>query len=112
MTLSERQATFALNVSRLIAYIFESGYTCTLGEALRTKEQSEIYAKQGKGIVNSLHLKKLAIDLNLFSPDGAYLTDSKDYEKFGLYWETLHKDNRSGCFFSKPDGNHFQLSEK
>jgi len=111
VTLSERQAIFALNVAKLITYIFESGFKCTLGEAFRTTEQAKLYAAQGKGIANSLHRSRVAIDLNLFSPEGVYLTDSKDYEQFGKYWELLHKDNRSGCFWKKTDGNHFEMQK-
>ena len=110
--LADRQKIFAKNVANLINYIFSEGYSCTFGEAYRTKEQAELYAQSGKGILISLHCKRLALDLNLFSPLGEYLTDSKDYEKFGHYWEGLHKDNRSGCFFkNKKDGNHFEMKD-
>jgi hypothetical protein len=59
------QEAFLLNVCKLVNYIFDNGYTCTGGELFRTKEQAEIYASQDKGIVNSLHCRRLAIDLNL-----------------------------------------------
>ena len=64
------QAMFAQNVARLIEYIFKTGYYCTLGECWRSPEQAEIYVKQGKGIKNSLHCQRLAIDLNLFDANG------------------------------------------
>lgn len=100
---------FARNVAKLIEYIFESGYTCTLGEAFRSVEQARWYAEQGKGVVNSLHCKRLAIDLNIFNPAGEYLTNTKDYEQFGKHWETLHRQNVWGGKFE--DGNHFQMLE-
>ena len=109
MVLSEKQFIFAKNVGKLIDYIFQEGYFCTLGEVYRTPEQAEIYAKQGKGIKNSLHCKKLAIDINLFSPEKQYLTDLQDYEKLGFYWETLHKNNRWGGRFH--DANHFEFRD-
>jgi hypothetical protein len=65
-----------------------------------------------------MHCKRLALDLNLFSSNGKYLTDSREYEKFGIYWEMLHPDNRWGGRFlskdgkAKPDGNHFQMDDK
>jgi hypothetical protein len=111
MTLSERQAEFAHNVATLIVYIFGTGYKCTFGDAYRDPEVAKLYASQGKGIVNSLHCKRLAIDLNLFSRDGKFLSDTKDHEPFGIFWEKLHKDNKWGGRFKKTDGNHYEMSE-
>lgn len=114
MNLSNEQAIFAHHVAMLINYIFYKDYKCTLGEALRTQEQADIYAKEGKGIHDSLHCKKLAIDLNLYDIDGKYLTDSKDYQDFGEYWEKLDPKNRWGGFFVSKygghinDGDHFE----
>lgn len=108
MTLRERQEVFAKNVGLLIGYIFSQGYGCTLGEAYRTKEQAEIYERTGKGTRNSLHCKRLAIDLNLFK-DGVYQTLSEPYEFAGNYWMSLHPDNRWGG--AGNDGNHFSMTE-
>jgi len=117
MTLLEHQKTFALNVSALIKFIFDCGYFCTFGEAMRTPEQAEIYAKEGKGVRNSLHCKRLAVDLNIFKKDGTFLQEAKDYEQFGIFWEKLHGMNRWGGFFVSKyggkiiDGNHFDMLE-
>lgn len=108
MTLSERQQMFAWNVSHLIEKIVCDGYQCTLGEAYRTPEQAAIYAAQRKGIKNSLHCKRLAIDLNLFR-EGAYLVSTEAHRPFGEYWESLHPDNRWGGRFN--DGNHYEMKE-
>jgi len=108
MTLSERQQVFARNTARLILYMAESNYACTFGEALRTQEMADLYAKQGKGIKNSLHLKRLAIDLNLFK-DGVYLSDTESHRKFGEWWEALDPMNRWGGRFK--DGNHYSMSD-
>jgi hypothetical protein len=110
MTLLEAQKIFSINLSKLIMYINAQGYTCTLGEVARSHEQAEIFAKQGKGIKNSLHCVRLAADINLFSGDGQYLKDSDEYKKFGDYWKALHPKNRFGGDFPKPDGNHFQMN--
>lgn len=108
MKLWEQQTAFAHDVGRLIDFIFSQGFSCSLGEAYRTAEQAEIYAKEGKGIKDSLHTKRLAIDLNVFSPEGEYLTISKDYALFGEYWERLDDRNEWGGTFVRGDGNHFQ----
>lgn len=110
MAETAKQKTFALNASKLIQFIFSQGYTCTLGEAFRTPEQAAIYAFAGIGIKNSQHCKRLAIDLNIFSPGGLYLTNSDDYRVFGEYWESLDSANRWGGSFHHADGNHFEMS--
>jgi len=110
MKLSEKQQIFALNFAKLVIYIYEKGFACTYGEAFRTDEQAEIYAKSGKGIKNSLHCSRLAIDLNLFSaPGGDYLSATEDHKQFGEYWESLNPKNRWGGRFN--DGNHYEMQK-
>ena len=109
--LEDEQEIFSLNVAKLIEFIYKNKYSCTIGEAYRTEEQSLIYAKEGKGIVNSLHKKRLAVDLNIFTAAGKYLSKTEDYKIFGAYWESLHPKNKwGGRFKSRPDGNHFQMT--
>lgn len=110
--LSVHQQIFALNVSRLIAYIFSQGYACTFGEAYRTPEQALLNQQKGIGVANSLHCKRLAVDLNLFTePAGAYLTRTQDYELIGAFWENLHDLNVWGGRFKRGDGNHFEMKD-
>jgi len=112
MSLSERQAIFSLNVAKLIVFINEKGFKCTLGEAFRTFEQAKLYAEQGKGSANSLHCSRLAVDLHIFSKYGKYLEEFKDYEEFGVYWEKLHPDNKWGGRFPKlVDCVHFEMKK-
>lgn len=116
--LAYQQALFADNIAQLILEIGKRGYHCTFGEALRTPEQAEIYAKQGKGIKDSLHCKKLAVDLNLFTNDYLYITDYKEYEQFGDFWESLSDSNRWGGYFVSKysgkivDSDHFERNFK
>lgn len=109
MTLGEQQRLFPPLVAKLIQFAYEQGYELTFSEAYRTPQQAAFNAKVGSGISNSLHIKRLAIDLNLFK-DGDYLTDSEAYRELGDYWKTLHPDAAWGGDFSKPDGNHFSLA--
>lgn len=110
----QEQDAFAWDIAKLIVEIHAQGYFCTFGEAWRSHEQAEIYAHQGKGIVNSLHCERLAFDLNLYSSKGEYLKERKDYEPFGKYWCSLNKKNRwGGCFHDhtgrpKPDSDHYE----
>lgn len=112
MNLQQKQSIFAKNVASLIDYIFANKYSVTFGDAFRSPEQAALNAKAGKGVINSLHCKRLAIDLNLFNVDGKYLQDKKDYEPFGLYWKSLNPANRwGGDFKTLVDSNHFEMQD-
>ena len=108
--LEDEQEIFAANMAKLIDYITSKGYHVTVGEAYRTEQQAMIYAHEGLGIVNSLHRKRLAIDLNIFTADNKLVQQVKDLEVFGKYWESLHSKNRwGGNFKTRPDSDHFQM---
>ena len=110
-----RQQTFALNVAKLIIYINQQGYSCTFGEVQRTTQMAQIYAKTGKGVLDSNHLYKLAVDLNLFDSKGKYIVDSKEYKQFADYWLSLDPFNEAGLYFKRkdgisfPDAGHFEM---
>jgi hypothetical protein len=108
MSLSDLQQAFALNVSLLIQRINDTGHGCTGGEWYRTPEQAAINAAKGIGIRNSLHCKRLAVDLNLFK-DGVFLTDEEDHRQFGEWWEELDPRNRWGGRFK--DGCHYSMTD-
>lgn len=107
MTLEEAQRAFPLMFAQLVIWAYKNGYELTFGEAYRTSEQAALNAQTGAGISNSLHTKRLAVDINLFIK-GAYQTTSEAYKPLGEYWESL--GGSWGGRFSKPDGNHFSLS--
>lgn len=109
MTLSEKQKKFTLLIARLILWSYSKGYELTFGEAYRTPEQAALNAKSGKGISNSLHIQRLAVDMNLFVK-GEYKSNSSDYKPLGDYWKTLDPECCWGGDFSKPDGNHFSIT--
>ncbi|HGU5542443.1 hypothetical protein MP31_19420, partial [Escherichia coli N36254PS] len=104
--LSEKQQLFAVMIADLIHWAQEHGYRLTFGEAYRTPEQAALNAKTGKGIRNSLHTLRLAVDFNLFI-NGEYQTDTDAYRPLGEYWESI--GGTWGGRFSRADGNHFSL---
>jgi len=106
--MSKAQSEFARNAARLILKMSEPPYSCTLGEAWRTPEQASWNASKGTGIKNSLHCKRLAIDLNLFVND-VYVTDGAAHKPFGDWWESLSPFNRWGGRWG--DGNHYEQAE-
>lgn len=107
MTLIDKQSRFTVMTAKLILWAEAQGYGLTFGETYRTSEQAEIYAKTGKGIKNSIHCLRLAVDFNLFI-NGVYQKETKAYQPLGEYWESL-----GGCwggrFKPRADGNHFSL---
>ncbi len=108
--MSALQEQFAQSAARLIQKAADLGYTVTLGEAWRTPQQAQWNADHGTGIAHSLHLERLAIDLNFFK-DGALITDGSKLQDVGTWWKTLGPMYRwGGDFKHLPDGNHFSIS--
>jgi hypothetical protein len=96
-------------VALLILKAYELGYEVSLGEAWRTPEQARANAAKGTGISNSLHMDRLAVDLNLFK-DGVFLTKTEDHRELGEWWESRHELARWGGRFTRPDGNHYSFT--
>jgi len=110
MTLNEKQAVFTLKMAELIIWAFNHNLPVIGSELYRTPEQAEIYAKSGKGILNSNHCKKLAIDLFAVDPDTGHVTwDEGPYQKLGKIWKTLHPLARWGGDFKNRDSVHFSF---
>jgi hypothetical protein len=115
------QNEFLKDFAKLIQFIHEQGWIATGGELWRTKEQQQVYFTTGKSkTMNSNHLKRLAIDLNIFkvredgTPQLAYEKD--ELQEFGDYWESLSPHNSwSGNWQPRADGwaetSHFEKRE-
>lgn len=126
MGLREKQSIFALNFAKLVIYAYEIGYEVTLGEAQRTIDQQRLYfegytlLKVGNSLklakttpksktMDGLHLKKLAVDINLFK-SGELLNDQESFRPLAEYWKSLHPDNESGYDWGW-DTSHFQMNK-
>ena len=108
MTLNEKQTDFAYHIARLIVWAHEHGIEVQGAEWFRTAEQAAIYAKAGKGIKNSNHRLKLALDL--FAVVGGTVSwDYPIYAKLGAKWKTMHPLARWGGDFKGRDGVHFSF---
>jgi hypothetical protein len=118
MTLGDKQRLFARLIGEFIVWCYVNDYEITFGEATRPPELAALYASQGRGIANSLHGKRLALDINLFldssleADEDVYQKDSEAYLPLGKKWESMHPLCRWGGRFSKPDGNHFSLEHE
>lgn len=110
--LEGKQVFFARCVGRLISDAMSQGYLPTFGEAWRSPETCSLYQKEGKGIKNSLHQQRLAVDLNFFK-EGKLLTTAREFEPLGRLWESYSEGDyrcTAGVFFApNPDSDHFSV---
>jgi len=109
MSLVTEQAAFLLDAAKLIQKATELGFTVTGGELARTPEQQAIYVKTGRSkTMNSIHLKRCAIDLNFFK-DGKLVYDIPTLKPVGDFWESLNpKNSWGGNWKSFKDVPHFE----
>jgi len=107
--MSALQEQFAASVAKLIQKANELGYGVTFGECWRTPEQAQWDADHHIGVAHSLHMDRLAIDLNLFK-DGEFLTTPEAYIQLGEYWKTLGENYRFGGDFKIKDYDHFSIT--
>ena len=106
MTLGQHQEAFARHVVQLMQKALELGYNIRIGEAQRTEEQQKLYIQQGKSkTMNSMHIKKCAIDLHFTDASGALVYP----DVLGKFWESLDPLNQWGGFWKTfVDKPHFQ----
>lgn len=114
MTLAEKQQLFVRLIAQLILHAQALGLELTLGEAYRSPEEAARLSRLGKGIAQSLHTQRLAIDFNLFQ-HGVYQTDTEAYRPLGEFWERQHVWARWGGRFTGKtagDAGHFSLAHE
>lgn len=93
-----QQASFLLDVGKLIQRATDMGFIVTGGELWRSPEQQQIYVRTGRSkTMQSRHLERMAVDLNFFTIDGNTLVyDASVLAPIGLFWESLHPLNSWG----------------
>lgn len=101
MKLSEKRTLFTSQLTELVRYIEECGYSCYYGDGKCT-------VGHRKG---SFHYKGLAQDINLFK-NGKYLRTTEAHAMFGKYWKELDPKNTWGGDWRKKDGNHYSRGEQ
>ena len=81
MSLGSKQRRFTYMVAQLILTAYDMGYELTFGDAYRDPRTTY-------GHPESLHRKRLAVDLNIFK-DGVYLKDGTGHDELHDWWDTM-----------------------
>lgn len=108
MSLNAKQSEFTACIAELIVWAFENDLPVILAEAYRTPEQAALNAENGTGIKNSVHTKKLAVDMFRYK-DGSITWDNDEYKSLGDKWKSIHAAARWGGDFTRKDSVHFSF---
>lgn len=112
MTLREKQSIFVNLVAELIFHAQSLGYALTFGESFRSNEEALRLSKLNKGIKNSLHTSRLAIDLNLFKND-KWMNKTEDHYILGQWWESQSFADIKCVWGGRfGDGNHYSIEHE
>lgn len=88
--LKYKQIEFTRRITRLLFIATDVlKLNIVLGEVYRPDEMAEIYAKQGKGSLKSVHRKRLALDLTICDENGEPIHDPAKYLPLGIEWERM-----------------------
>ena len=107
-SLNEKQVDFTRHMALFQVWCFENGYEIIEAEAFRPQWVADEYARRGKGIKGSVHVKKLARDL-FRVVDGAVSWNDGDYAEIGAEWKRRHPLARWGGDFRNRDAVHFSF---
>lgn len=103
--LLQLQWKFAEMTPLLFAEIKRLGYKWNYGDAFRDPRlHGKIGEKLGYGHRNSGHKLKIAIDINLYLPDGTYLDDGRGHDILHKFWSSI-----GGADPIPGDLNHYSL---
>ncbi len=100
------QSVFFFNLCRFGLWLEAQGYDVGQGEGWRPPWVAEVYAEQGKGIKDSIHVERMGHDL-IIRKNGIEV-GPEDYRRCGEAWKALDSENRYGGDFEKlRDYQHF-----
>lgn len=111
MSLNQKQVAFTRLQAEFQVWCFRNGYEIIEAESFRPPWVAAEYARQGKGIKNSVHTKKLARDLFLMK-DGKITWNPEDYRPLGEKWKSMDERARWGGDFKNRDAVHFSFEHR
>lgn len=107
-----KQIFFLECFARFIFDLKTLGYGYSGGEMWRPPETAALYASEKRGKKNSLHIIRLAVDLNFFK-DGALIRTPREVADLWESYSTPLYKCESGYYFSGdegPDDDHFSVA--
>lgn len=104
--LTEKQHAFAVDLAGLILRFRSFGYDVALGEAWRPGWVAYVYEAFDRGIKESVHCDRLAIDLVVRSGD-RLVEEVSELRPFGDFWKGFRVGNAWGGDFKRVDPLHF-----
>ncbi|MDB5984926.1 MAG: putative peptidoglycan binding protein [Pseudomonas sp.] len=113
MSLVHEQVKFLKDIRSLLNFAESAGFLATGGELERTPEVQALYLRGGRAkTLDSMHLRKCAMDLNFFKVldgDFTWVFATDELGNLGKYWEELDNRNRwGGRSVSGVDTSHFE----
>lgn len=122
-TLGQMQRAFAWCAAQLVLEVYRRGWSVSIGDVFRDARVHGAFGTKKRGSYaasKSVHKLKLAIDLNLFTPDAGgtprYRSKTSDHLELGEWWKGLGEANgldlRWGGDFTRADGNHYSMAYK
>lgn len=115
----EKQFQFSRMLGLFFYWLAEKDYHWSMGDCWRSTDKlqcphcgrshsyQEILVANGRSkTLNSKHLDRLAVDINLFTKEGK-LAPVEDYLPLAEKWETL--GGKAGYRFKFVDPGHFEL---
>ena len=112
--LGQKQERFSICLAMLILKAGKFGYGVRVGEVWRHEILARHYASIGKGIINSNHCNKCAVDI-ILTIDGVVQWGKKGtpsaepYRKLGEWWKSLGPDHYWGGDFRRRDVYHYSI---
>ena len=122
MTTNEKQFAFSVSLGRLLAFAGTKGYSISLRDVYRSREEQErLYAigrtteldkKPVTWTLKSLHSKSIAADILVFE-NGQPVWDGDHviYQELGRVWAELGGEWGGTWQGKKRDSPHFQWKE-
>ena len=107
----DKQSEFAYDICSAVTYANDVlGYKVTFGEASRTMYQQRHYVATGRSkTYNSNHLKRRALDIQIYDRDGRYFNGGAPYKEVADYFVSLRDGNVwGGSWRTFKDTPHYE----
>lgn len=100
MSLIQEQVKFLRDIRQLLEFAELAEFAVTGGELERKPETQQVCLDEGRAkTMDSMHLRKCAMDLNFFKKNGSgleWVSSTRELDSLGAHWESLDDRNHWG----------------